>query len=123
MGKIKSGDVIYAGIFLDGSSLHMTIYFKDAPVEVKDYVKSHNGRRFRVIIDAIGQNDKALAFRVKTTQCQMDKSKCPCTNKTPHITLRTKNGGKPVDSNSITDWKPLLSPYCVYGVLKQVIAK
>ena len=28
-------------------------------------------------------------------------------NKTPHITICTFNGGKPVDSNNITEWKDI----------------
>lgn len=30
-----------------------------------------------------------------------------CANKIPHITICTFNGGKPVDSNNITEWKDI----------------
>lgn len=30
-----------------------------------------------------------------------------CANKIPHITICTSNGGKPVDSNYITEWKDI----------------
>lgn len=30
-----------------------------------------------------------------------------CANKIPYITICTFNGGKPVDSNNITEWKDI----------------
>lgn len=55
---------------------------------------------FCIAITGVGISDKAIAFRVK---------KCGivalCKNKTPHITIATFNGGKPVDSNKITNWE------------------
>lgn len=51
-------------------------------------------------IDGIGISDKALAFR-----CNLSEELCA--NKIPHITICTFNGGKPVDSNKITEWKDI----------------
>ena len=51
-------------------------------------------------IDGIGISDKAMAFRVVYPSNL-------CANKIPHITICTFNGGKPVDSNMITEWKDI----------------
>lgn len=53
-------------------------------------------------INGIGVSDKAMAFR-----CNIPKNLCA--NKIPHITICTFNGGKPVDSNMITEWKDIES--------------
>ena len=53
-------------------------------------------------INGIGVSDKALAFR-----CNIPENLCA--NKVPHITICTFNGGKPVDSNMITEWKDIES--------------
>lgn len=50
------------------------------------------------LVDGIGVSEKAMAFR-----CKIDY----CANEIPHITICTFNGGKPVDSNSITEWKDI----------------
>lgn len=55
-------------------------------------------KNMRLEIDGIGISDKALAFR-----CNLSEELCA--NKVPHITICTFNGGKPVDSNNITEWK------------------
>jgi hypothetical protein len=51
-------------------------------------------------INGIGVSDKAMAFR-----CNIPENLCA--NKIPHITICTFNGGKPVDSNNITEWKDI----------------
>jgi hypothetical protein len=50
-----------------------------------------------VTITDIGYSNKALAFKVDLTAFI-------CANKIPHITICTFNGGKPADSNNITEW-------------------
>ena len=41
-------------------------------------------------------------------------------NTIPHITIAINpNGGKPVMSNDITDWKPLESPISLTGVVSE----
>lgn len=57
-------------------------------------------KNMRLEIDGIGVSDKALAFR-----CNLSEELCA--NKVPHITICTFNGGKPVDSNNITEWKDI----------------
>lgn len=72
-----------------------------------DYIKEATfedrlGERYSIIIDGIGASDKSLAFRVAgDSMCTV------CANKIPHITICTFNGGKPVDSNNITEWKDI----------------
>lgn len=51
-------------------------------------------------INGIGVSDKTMAFR-----CNIPENLCA--NKIPHITICTFNGGKPVDSNMITEWKDI----------------
>lgn len=57
---------------------------------------------YTIIIDGIGISDKAIAFRVKKDSLVM-----PYINNIPHITICTFNGGKPVDSNNITEWEDI----------------
>jgi hypothetical protein len=72
-----------------------------------DYIKEailedRLDERYSIIIDGIGASDKSLAFRVTGgSMCTV------CANKIPHITICTFNGGKPVDSNNITEWKDI----------------
>lgn len=53
---------------------------------------------FEIKIIGIGISDKAMAFKVNIFPLVS-------VNKIPHITICTFNGGKPVDSNNITEWK------------------
>ena len=53
-------------------------------------------------INGIGVSDRVIAFR-----CNIPENLCA--NKVPHITICTFNGGKPVDSNNITEWKDIES--------------
>lgn len=70
---------------------------------ILDFCESNLNKKFKIKINGIGNSDKASAFRI-------DLGNIPCANKIPHITIGTKNGGKPVDSNLIPFWvsvKPL----------------
>ena len=55
----------------------------------------------------IGISDKAIALKA-----ELD---APCMNEIPHCTIATFNGGKPKDSNAITDWRPLDQPFITYA--------
>lgn len=59
-------------------------------------------KTFHITITGIGLSKKAMAFRVQRSGIAT-----PCKNKVPYITIATLNGGKPVDSNGITDWKEI----------------
>lgn len=77
--------------------------------------KEFQNKKVSVIVDAIGKNDKAIAFRVKK-RLGAALSK----NKTPHITLFINEaiGGKPVDSNKITDWQEI-EPFELEGIIEE----
>lgn len=60
----------------------------------------HGNLNQPVEINGIGVSDKAMAFR-----CNIPENLCA--NKVPHITICTFNGGKPVDSNNIIEWKDI----------------
>lgn len=53
-----------------------------------------------LMLTDIGISDKAMAFKVFTD--------CPCCNNVSHITIGTFGDGKPVDSNKITKWEPII---------------
>ena len=86
-------------IFLD----HCTVLHKS---QLSDNHKLYSrlecnlGEYYKVKITAIGASSKALAFKVELPQDM-------CANKTPHITIATFIGGKPVDSNYIKHWKEI----------------
>lgn len=61
-----------------------------------------NNAKGTLEINGIGVSDKAMAFR-----CNLSEELCA--NKIPHVTICTFNGGKPVDSNMITEWKDIES--------------
>ena len=80
---------------------HCTLMHISQREEQLETILDNNlGEQFCVAITGVGISDKAIAFRVK---------KCGivalCKNVTPHITIATFNGGKPVDSNKITNWQ------------------
>lgn len=77
-----------------------------------DYLNTRIGKTFSIIINGIGMSDKAAAFRV-------DKRSVVSRNNVPHITIATFNGGKPVDSNNITEWKDI-EPIIIKTTLKKV---
>jgi len=85
-----------------------------------------NSNHFEILrIDAIGHNDKALAFRVKPIYISKHIENIPtklvdlCANTTPHITICTFGDGKPKDSNTITEWTTI-DPIVVMGELRRV---
>ena len=68
----------------------------------REILESNLGKMCAITIDAVGYTDKAMAFRLNKELLGV-----PCANNTPHITICTFNGGKPVDSNNITEWKDI----------------
>ena len=77
-----------------------------------DYLNTRIGEKFSIIVNGIGISDKAAAFRV-------DKRSVVSCNSIPHITIATFNGGKPVDSNNIKEWKDI-EPIIIKTTLKKV---
>lgn len=77
------------------------------------------GQDYKVslIVLGIGYNDKAMAFKVSIP------AYIKCKNNTPHITICTFKGGKPVDSNSITNWEMFDVPKVVMSTINFVYDK
>lgn len=75
------------------------------------------GEFAEVTIDAIGWSNLAVAFRVSEIRTRT--GILISENKVPHITLAVNReaGGKPVDSNKITDWLEII-PHVFNGVVK-----
>lgn len=71
-------------------------------------------KEIEITIDAVGISNKAMAFRVILPK------DVHSINKTPHVTICTFNGGKPVESNNITDWYSLEEPVKIKTTLKKI---
>ena len=80
--------------------------------EIYNYLKGYVGEKFKIVINGVGISDKAMAFRV-------DEKSVVCVNDIPHITIATFRGGKPVDSNEITNWEAF-GPIIIDVELKKV---
>jgi len=91
---------------------HMTINMG----ELQPQQKPDLGKSVVLTCTHIGTSDKCIALRV---------SGYFSTNQTPHITLcvNTMNGGKPVDSNKITNWQTLSQPITVNGIVTEIPSK
>lgn len=98
-------------IFIDHCTLLHISQLHDNQV-FYDYLNARIGEKFSIIINGIGISDKAMAFRV-------DKRSVVSCNSIPHITIATFNGGKPVNSNNITEWKTI-KPIIITTQLKKV---
>lgn len=120
---------IYLGVFLDEKSKtrlmelanemnnipdkswkfychHMTLAYNDKSEkasEIFDYYHPFLGEYVTLLATEIGVSDKAVAVKM-----EWDSPSC---NKINHITIAVSPDGKPVDSNKITNWKPL--SYCL----------
>ena len=88
---------------------HMTIKMGELPSDKKQDI----GKKVTLTISEIGQSDKAIAVKVNGYYSS---------NKIPHITLavNTNAGGKPVDSNKITNWLPVSQPIKVNGIITEI---
>lgn len=93
--------------------------------ELRGELNKRIGKFFNVTIKAIGFNNKALAFMVSLPSVYKyieDEGLVEmglCANDIPHITIATYDDGKPVDSNTITEWK-YIKPITVLSILKKV---
>ncbi len=87
---------------------HMTINFgKGLPEDLK----ADLGKTKTITANEIGISEMAIAVKVNGYHSD---------NAIPHITIAINpNGGKPVMSNDITDWKPLESPVRLNGVVSE----
>ena len=129
---------IYIGIFLDDNSKtilkgitsqiiednwklychHMTIAFNDGSdraLSIYYQYKDYFGAKTEITATHIGISEDALAVKVDF--------KGMTSNKVPHITLATPIGGKPVNSNHITEWHTLDKPIKLTGTISQFKGK
>jgi hypothetical protein len=88
---------------------HMTIKMGELPPEKKQDL----GKTVKLTAYEFGKSDLAIAVKVKGYWT---------TNQIAHITLAVnKNGGgKPVDSNKITNWEPLPNTIPLDGEVKEI---
>jgi len=88
---------------------HMTIKMGELPAEKKQDI----GKTIVLTVKAIGQSDKAIAVEVDGYWTS---------NQVAHITLATNEmkGGKPVDSNKITQWLPVSEQIQVRGTITEI---
>jgi hypothetical protein len=88
---------------------HMTICLGSLPELYKDDID----KKISLTVEKIGKSDKAIAVWVTGYYTK---------NKIPHVTIaiNTSIGAKPKDSNNITDWRRLDSPFSISGVVKEI---
>lgn len=80
---------------------HMTLVYNNNTEERQKKAEHYNqfiGKQITLIFDAIGISDDAIALRV---------SNCASQNKISHVTVATRPGVKPVESNNIKNWLTL----------------
>ncbi len=98
--KIPEGWISYAN--------HMTINLGGA----KENIIKLIGQDIDFSLVAVAQDDKVMAAKVQ--------SSVPSVNETPHITLAVNSqGGKPMMSAKLTDWKPI-NPIQLQGKILEV---
>lgn len=94
---------------------HMTIAFKTQfnNTELINWCVEHVGEDFSLSVLNLGISEKSMAVMVGT--------EVPSSNKIKHITLavNTNTGGKPVDSNFITDWEKF-KPMTLRGTITAI---
>jgi hypothetical protein len=88
---------------------HMTINMGELDPEFQKFLSMP----IRLSVDEIAQDDKVMAVGVSGFETHNAKA---------HITLAVnrQNGGKPMMSNKLTDWKPLKRPLLVTGKVTEV---
>lgn len=88
---------------------HMTINLGEIDEQYAKYL----GLSVRLSVNDIAMNDKVIAVGV---------SGFGSNNPKPHITLAVNraNGGKPMMSNSLTDWKKIKRPLLITGKVKEI---
>lgn len=129
----RSPQWVYLGVFLDEESKkrlkdlaeglniipddswksychHMTLAYNDKSQTAENMFSIYGsslGANVSMKAREIGISDKAIAVKIKWGHATL--------NKVSHITIAVSPDGKPVDSNNITDWKPLDKPITLTG--------
>lgn len=95
---------------------HMTIVYNDGiegKEEKANALDKYLGKYQQLRITSIGISDEAIAFAVGNYATQ---------NKQSHITIAVAPGSKPVKSNEIKEWTPILGFY-VTGKIGKISKK
>lgn len=137
----KVNNILYAGIFVKEDQLerlfsietrpedariikhpHVTLFFRNnVSLEIMQYVLTHNEQYHSIIVDGIGISDKAIALHVSSIKSESGEEVLSM-NKVKHITLYLLKDGKPIDSNSITEWTSI-EPTSFIGYLRIIYKK
>ena len=88
---------------------HMTIQMGELPSYLKDDLDTTH----TLEVTGYASDEKVIAVRVTGYFTK---------NKIPHITLAVnrKGGGKPVMSNELKNWQPVLKPFTVKGTIREL---
>lgn len=91
---------------------HMTIKLGELPESQKQYI----GTVTTIRAIKLGISEKAIAVMVDGESTKMS------TNKIPHVTIAVNisDGGKPVDSNYITNWELIEHPINLSGEIREI---
>jgi hypothetical protein len=97
---------------------HMTICIGELPEHLKRYWLDE---KITLTATELGISDKAVAVKVEGFfNLSKNSDVTPEELKVPHITLAINPfEGKPVDSNYITNWKPI-EPLTLNGVVREI---
>lgn len=135
----KLGKFVYLGLFLTDESRDRLIKSLPKGVNIKALQLTHctmlhksqlwkdnaerciqiymsdincNSIEHTIKIVGYGRNEKAMAFKCKVMNV-------PCMNDQAHITICTYDNGKPIDSNTITEWTEI-EPINVKAIWKKI---
>ena len=136
----KVNNILYAGIFVKKDQLerlfsieprpedawiiehpHALFFRNNVSLEIMQYVLTHNEQYHSIIVDGIGISDKAIALHVSSIKSESGEEMLSM-NKVKHIILYLLKDGKPVDSNSITEWTSI-EPTSFIGYLRIIYKK
>jgi len=82
---------------------HMTMLFgKKQNDMIQKYIDQHIDTEVKLNAIELGISPDAMAVKIE--------SDVPTDNKIPHVTIAVPKGGKPVNSNNITNWERLEQP-------------
>ena len=88
---------------------HLTINLGEIAPEYEKYL----GLTIRLSVDSIAEDNNVIALGTSGFESK---------NEYPHITLavNVNEGGKPMMSKYLTDWKPIKHPLQITGTVKEV---
>lgn len=93
---------------------HMTVIYNDGSENAMEWgetCEKQLGTKTVLTATELGVSDRAIAVKV---------TGYPTNNALPHITVAVAPGAKPVESNQITNWKPLDRQLSLSAVLNKI---